>query len=78
MTPFSDPQIIQAAEGCRTYAQLASKLRWTNFQSVVAAADRLKLGLKYSSPRTGKFELPPRTRPKPQGKGTKPKGGTDG
>ena len=73
MTPFSDPQIIQAAEGCRTYAQLASKLRWTNFQSVVAAADRLKLGLKYSSPRTG-----PKARPKPQGKGAKPKGGTDG
>lgn len=76
---FSDSFIIEQAKGCATYAKLHRKLGWSNFSQVVAAADRLKLGLTYSKT-TGAKPLPPRSRacPKPQGKTKKPKEVSDG
>lgn len=76
---FSDEFVIEQAKGCSTYAKLHRKLGWSNFLQVVAAADRLSLGLTYSKT-TGAKPLPPRDRacPKPAGKsGKKPKGGGD-
>lgn len=69
---FDDEFVIEQAVGCATYAELANKLRWPVFGSVVAAADRLNLGLDYVRKSSGK----PREAqavPKPVGKGSKPK-----